>query len=247
MFETSFVEKAGRTSRPFTVSLSLVLQCAAVCVALAYPLFHIEPLSLPRLPTLPFHMRSVELVDTRPARPSQPTQGPVIPLRRQVSLVSPSRIPTEVAVLFESAELPDAGASPQGAGAWVPGLPGGTGGPAIEPPKPPPAKPKPVAAAPPPKGPVTIGGNVRPPRLITEVKPLYPQLARSARIQGTVRIEALIGRDGVVHSLRATSGHPLLVPAALEAVRQWRYEPTLLNNERVEVALAIDVNFRLGQ
>jgi protein TonB len=95
--------------------------------------------------------------------------------------------------------------------------------------------------------PLRIGGNVRPPRLIHDVKPVYPHLAVISRISGTVRIEAILTREGAVQSLRVVSGHPLLVKAAVDAVRQWRYKPTLLNGVPTEVALAIDVNFTLNR
>ena len=77
--------------------------------------------------------------------------------------------------------------------------------------------------------------------------PVYPQPARLARISGTVRLEALISRDGMIQSLRVMSGHPLLAQAALDAVRQWVYRPTRLNGEPVEVLTQIEVNFKLGE
>jgi protein TonB len=77
--------------------------------------------------------------------------------------------------------------------------------------------------------------------------PDYPPLARMARIQGTVRLEAVISTDGRIQNLRVLAGHPLLVNAALEAVARWRYQPTLLNGEPVEVVTEIDVNFTLAE
>jgi len=117
----------------------------------------------------------------------------------------------------------------------------------------------PTAAPPPPPPPVkqevkpqaprriTVGGNVQQAMLIYQPKPVYPPLAKQARIQGTVRFTAIIGRDGTIQNLTVVSGHPLLVQAATEAVRQWRYKPTLLNGEPVEVVTQIDVNFTLSQ
>ena len=75
----------------------------------------------------------------------------------------------------------------------------------------------------------------------------YPPLAKQARIQGTVRFNAVIGKDGTIQNLTLVSGHPLLVPSATEAVSQWVYQPTLLNGEPVEVVTQIDVNFTLSQ
>ena len=76
-------------------------------------------------------------------------------------------------------------------------------------------------------------------------RPVYPPLARQARVEGTVRLEAVISREGTIINLRAVSGHPLLIPAALAAVAQWVFRPTYLNDEPVEVATVIDVNFTL--
>jgi len=82
--------------------------------------------------------------------------------------------------------------------------------------------------------------------LVHQVKPLYPPIAMQARIQGTVVLQAVIGKDGTVQDLHLISGHPMLAPAAIEAVRQWRYRPYLLNDEPVEVDTQINVNFTLG-
>jgi protein TonB len=92
-----------------------------------------------------------------------------------------------------------------------------------------------------------VGGNVQSAKLIRGPKPVYPPLAKQARIQGTVRLNAIIGKDGTIQNLTAASGHPLLVPAAMDAVKQWLYQPTLLNGEPVEVVTVIDVNFTLSQ
>jgi protein TonB len=91
-----------------------------------------------------------------------------------------------------------------------------------------------------------VGGNVQAANLIRQVRPNYPPLAKQARIQGVVRFNAIISRDGTIQNLQMVSGHPLLVPAATDAVRQWVYKPTLLNGEAVEVQTQIDVNFTLS-
>ena len=81
--------------------------------------------------------------------------------------------------------------------------------------------------------------------LIRQVRPPYPPLAKQARIQGAVVLEAVISKEGIIINLKVISGHPWLIPSALDAVRQWRYKPTLLNNEPVEVLTNIRVNFSL--
>jgi periplasmic protein TonB len=92
-----------------------------------------------------------------------------------------------------------------------------------------------------------VGGNVQSANLTRKVTPLYPPLAKQARIQGTVRFTALIGTDGSVINLQLVEGHPLLVPSAQEAVQQWQYKPTLLNGNPAEVVTQIDVNYTLSQ
>jgi len=91
--------------------------------------------------------------------------------------------------------------------------------------------------------PIRIGGQVEAAKLIFQVKPEYPPLAKMARIQGAVRLEALISTDGTIRSLRVLAGHPLLVKAAIDAVARWRYQRTPLNGDPVEVVTEIDVNF----
>ena len=93
---------------------------------------------------------------------------------------------------------------------------------------------------------VRVSSGVAQGLLVHEVRPQYPALARSARIQGAVVLQAIIGKDGTIQNLHLLSGHPLLSQAAIEAVRQWRYRPYLLNNEPVEVDTTIQVNFTLN-
>jgi protein TonB len=82
--------------------------------------------------------------------------------------------------------------------------------------------------------------------LLRKILPTYPALARSARVQGQVVLQAVISKQGAIENLKVLTGHPLLVPAAIEAVRQWRYRPYVLNNEPVEVETQITVNFSLA-
>lgn len=94
---------------------------------------------------------------------------------------------------------------------------------------------------------IRMGGSVLSAKLIDKVAPEYPQEARASRIEGTVRLHAVIEKDGTVQSLELVSGHPLLVKASIDAVRQWRYQPTLLNGNPVEVDTTIDVIFTLNR
>ncbi len=94
---------------------------------------------------------------------------------------------------------------------------------------------------------IRVGGNIAQTKLISQARPLYPPEAKEARIQGVVKLAAVIGKDGTIKELTVISGHPLLVPSALDAVKQWVYDTTLLNGNPVEVATQIDVNYTLSQ
>jgi protein TonB len=82
--------------------------------------------------------------------------------------------------------------------------------------------------------------------LVLGVQPLYPPLAKQARIQGQVVLRAMISRDGMIGNLQVLSGHPMLVQAAIDAVKQWRYRPYFLNGQAVEVETQVTVNFVLS-
>lgn len=104
------------------------------------------------------------------------------------------------------------------------------------------------APAPPPEkvhGPIRVGGHIRPPRRIYAPDPNYPPLAKQARIQGDVVIDAVIDKTGSVVEMKVVSGPSLLVPAALAAVRTWRFEPTYLNEQPIDVEFVLTVHFQL--
>ena len=111
---------------------------------------------------------------------------------------------------------------------------------------------KPIASAPPKRQPapaepamIRVSGPVQAALLVSRVEPIYPFVARQARISGTVELSGIIGTDGRIRELHVTGGNPWLAQAALEAVRQWIYRPTLLDGKPVEVLTTIQVNFRL--
>jgi protein TonB len=114
--------------------------------------------------------------------------------------------------------------------------------------QPTPAKPAPPRVdTPAPTVPLRVSTTIQSALLIFGPKPVYPPLARAARVQGTVRLTAVIGTDGAIRNLKLISGPPLLVTASVQAVQQWRYKPTMLNGSPVEVITEIEVNFTLGQ
>jgi len=90
---------------------------------------------------------------------------------------------------------------------------------------------------------VRVGSQAQATKLVFQPKPEYPALAKSARVQGTVRLEVVIAKDGTVEKLRVLDGHPLLVEAAEAAVERWRYQPTVLNSSPIEVVTEVDVDF----
>ncbi|MDQ2844227.1 MAG: energy transducer TonB, partial [Acidobacteriota bacterium] len=178
-----------------------------------------------------------------PAAPKVPTK-PVVRQFIANQLMAPKVIPKQINRIEEAAPPPDAvgvvgGTGDAGgvAGGVLGGVMGGVPG---APPPPPPPKAKPT-------GPVRIGGQVAEANLIRRVQPVYPPLAKSARVQGTVEFTAVISKEGNIEQLKLLRGHPLLVNAAKEAVLQWKYKPTELNGQPVEVVTDIIVNFTLSQ
>jgi periplasmic protein TonB len=102
-----------------------------------------------------------------------------------------------------------------------------------------------LPAAPRPAAPPVQVSHMSEGDLVHKILPTYPPLARALRLQGQVVLQAVISKQGAIENLRVLSGHPMLVPAAIEAVRQWRYRPYILNSEPVEVETQITVNFSL--
>ena len=94
---------------------------------------------------------------------------------------------------------------------------------------------------------IKVGGNVQAAMLVNKVSPVYPEQAKTAGIQGSVTLQIVIGKDGSVETVTPVDGHPLLVAAAQDAVKQWVYKPTLLNGQPVEVSTTVTVPFDLNQ
>jgi len=105
--------------------------------------------------------------------------------------------------------------------------------------------PLPVPAVVQPRAPLRVGGRIRPPRVLSKPAPAYPPLAKQTKVQGVVTIDAVIDTEGNVVEMRVVSGHPLLISAALESVKQWKYEPTYLNDQPIAVQLIVTVTFQL--
>lgn len=241
MFEQTFVEGTQKTKKPLAVAASLSLQILALCVLILVPLIYTQALPSAELKSML----------TAPAPPTAPVANPVktkttpapAPRHFSATIIAPTVIPKRINTNVQEIAAPDVS---------VPGGSRDTGMQAdgvissilnSAPETPAPAPPKP---APPPK-PLRVATGVAEANLIRKVMPIYPALAKSARIQGTVEFTAVISKEGTIEHLQLVRGHPLLVQAAKEAVLQWRYRPTLLNGQPVEVVTDIIVNFTLTQ
>lgn len=234
----------ARRLRRKALTISLVLEAALVSLMLLWPL--ITPGVLPwqciYVPLPPYRGGSDASVRSS-ARPARPPNDK-IKHPPDCKFCAPPVIPPPVQN-FGGPEPPeldgDPGTGVHG-GSGLPGigpeLPGaldtGPRMPVIRPPE-----------TPPERGPVRKGEGVMQAMLIHRVQPEYPAIARAAHISGTVQLRAIIGKDGLVRELEVISGNPLLAQSAKAAVREWRYRPTLLNHEPVEVETYVTVTFIL--
>lgn len=252
MFEQVILEGTSRPNKGWTLLLSSGMQLGLVATLSIVPLLNTD--LLPRTTLQMMMVAPVPPPAPPPPAPAAAQLRQAHPVARRafdgLQLSEPARIPQRVAMLVSDELPPVTGYTGGGVpGGIEGGVPGGLLNMAprfaqIAPAPPPQAKPVEGAA---PIQRVVMGGVVQAARLIHKVIPLYPPLARQARIAGTVRFTAIIARDGTIQNLALVSGHPLLVQAATDAVRQWRYRPTLLNGEPVEVIAPIDVIFILNQ
>lgn len=237
MFADSLLDHQweNRSHRGWTTLASFGLQALGVAMVLALPLLYTQ--GLPAI-----HLVSLGAPIGRPAgrQPEAPhaRSGHLRPIIVR-DFFAPTSVPTGV--------KPDNGAVVEEEAPpcieCVPGAIGsGTGlNPLMIGTNPTVAPPPPTPVAHPPRISHMMEGN-----LIYRVQPAYPPLARSARIQGTVQLRAIISRTGTIENLQVISGHPMLVGAAIDAVRQWRYRPYLLNGDPVEVETQVTVNFSLS-
>lgn len=248
MFD-DLVESGGKgsaTKKPITVFLSVVIHSVVIVVLVLIPLIYTE--ALPKQQLLTFLLTA----PPPPPPPPPPPAATVVKVQKIVSqmengqLQTPKEIPKEIAKIVEDAPPPPSSGGVVGGveggvpGGQLGGVLGGIISRSAAPPPPPPRleAPKPIQR-------IRVGGNVQAANLISSPRPIYPPLAKAARIQGTVVLEATISKQGTIENLTVLSGHPLLIQSAMDAVKQWRYKPTLLNGEPVEVITTITVNFSL--
>jgi protein TonB len=228
-----------RSRRGLTALTSFGLQALVVGALLVLPL--LRPAGLPLFRQLSTPVSLGRPLGEPPTTRVRTGASPVAPSNpADLTFREPARIPSEILASDEGAPQV-AGLGPGASGDRVRGDPRGIPNLVESGPRPV----LPVAAPPPRIAPVRIS-HMSEGDLIRKVLPAYPPLARMARIQGQVLLQAVISKEGVIENLRVVSGHPMLAPAAIEAVRQWRYRPYVLNNEPVEVETQITVNFGLG-
>jgi protein TonB len=255
MFEYSFVP-SGRTGRPLSVAVAGLGQLIVVGGLIVAQLYFVE--SLPERGLLNALMLAP--VPTAPPAPPPPMVAKRIPRAAPVqrkfnpdALVSPVVVPKTVAIISEAPPVLEMETATGGVPGGIPGVPmaslgaGVMGNSNALPEAPPPPKITAPAAPPPPATPlqIQVGGDVQAALLLVQTPPRYPIAARQARIHGTVKLMAIIGTDGKIKNLTIISGHPLLVQAALDAVRQWVYRATVLDGVPVEVNTDIEVRFGL--
>ena len=242
MFADSFLETSWdqQTSRSWTTLTSFGLQVVIISLLLILPLLknvaqpsgRVLPTPLswgaPPPPPVPPHQRSATVMQSNLA---------------DNVIIAPPSIPSHVAIIDEVAPPPQLSFNTWGVRGGT-GTGGGDGVTGM-------LNDLDRAAPPPPQPPAPPARHFRPSNilegsLIRRVQPSYPTLARTAHIQGSVVLSAVISKAGTIENLQVLSGHPMLVAAAVEAVRQWRYRPYILNSEPVEVETQITVNFTLS-
>ena len=245
MFEDSLIESGGRlrSKRGMTTTISFFIQVILIGILVLIPLLFTEALPKQQLMTF------LVAPPPPPPPPPPPAAAPIKVVKQIQSdiqngqLRTPTKIPEKVQMIKEE-EAPPPTMSAGGVVGGVPGgVPGGQMGGVIGGiiSSTPVAVPK---VATPQR--VRVSQGVSQGLLIKKIQPAYPPLARQARIQGQVMLQAEISKDGTIQNLRLISGHPMLAPAAIEAVKQWRYKPYYLNGEPVEVETQITVIFSLS-
>ena len=218
------------------LAASLAAQSLAVGTLLLIPLLYTD-----RLPFVQLQLPTF----LPPTPPPEPVKPQAAPHRRTVPRIwNPLTAPTSIPPLNTQPEIIDDAPAPLTSidtGAFLPPSLGAIFSRVLPPPPPPQVAEVTVSK------PITVTSDVQAAKLLRKVIPVYPRLAIAAHISGTVRLMGVVAKDGTVQQIRVVSGPALLVEAALDAVRQWVYRPTMLNNKPVEVIAPIDVIFTLSR
>ena len=244
MFEQSLLTSPSSEKRAGAMAVSLTVELVAIGVVAIVPLLYTERLmfTAPALPIFIQRFSERPISKTASQKTAHPSRKPGLFIPLIEIRAGNSRMPSQPSVdgPDDLVGLLDPGSTLGGTGSMplVTALP----------PPPPPADPKEEAHVTiPPMAPTLVPSDLQAAKIIRRVLPVYPPMARQMRTQGVVALTGIIGKDGTVAQLTVTSGHPFLVKAALDAVRQWTYQPTVLNGRAVEVVTTILVNFALSQ
>jgi protein TonB len=245
MFEDSLIESGNKlkTKRGVTTFVSFLFQMGLLSLLVLLPLLFTDALPKAQL------MTALMAPPPPPPPPPPPAAAPIKIVKQiQTDIVNgqlrtPTKIPEKVQMIKEDEAPPPMMASAGVVGGVPGGMPGGQMGGVIGGiiNSTPVAVPK---VATPQR--VRVSQGVTQGLIMRRIQPNYPPLARQARIQGAVLLQAEISKNGDIQNLRLISGHPMLAPAAIEAVKQWKYKPYYLNGEPVEVETQITVNFSLA-
>jgi protein TonB len=220
-----------KTHKSWTVALSAIVQSIILGILILIPLIYTE--------ALPKGMLNTFLVAPAPPPPPPPPAAPVKTVRAPKivqlnKMVAPTVIPKTISIVKDEAPvIYTNGGVDGGTGSGI--LSGIIGSGGTGPPPPPKAASR-----------IRVGGNVQAAALVNKVTPQYPPIAKTAHVSGTVILHAIIAKDGSIQELQYMSGPPLLMKSAMDAVKEWRYKPTMLNGEPVEVDTTISVVFSLG-
>ncbi len=229
MFTEMVSPHSDSTGKWYTLPLSFVIHTAILAVAIAVPLIATDVLPSPPRTLLAYMMVEVPNVPP-PAAPAKRTSPPTAQVNSDAApLEAPQGVRVESGVIADHEPIGTDTLDNIFHGVGIPGV-------TIE---------QPPIAAPLPE-PVRPGGIIKPPTRIRDVKPIYPYLARAAKVEGIVIIEAMIGVGGQVENARVIRSVPLLDEAALAAVRLWEYTPTLLNGRATPVIMTVTVQFKLN-
>jgi periplasmic protein TonB len=236
MFEQSMLLPSAPGKKAGALAASLAAQSLAVGTLLLIPLLYTD-----RLPFVQLQLPTF----LPPTPPPEPVKPQAAPHRRTVPRIwNPLTAPTSIPPLNTQPEIIDDAPAPLTSidtGAFLPPSLGAIFSRVLPPPPPPQVAEVTVSK------PITVTSDVQAAKLLRKVIPVYPKLAIAAHISGTVRLMGVVAKDGTVQQIRVVSGPALLVEAALDAVRQWVYRPTMLNNKPVEVIAPIDVIFTLSR
>jgi protein TonB len=217
----------------YTVPLSILAHVVLFAAVIIIPLMAADV-----LPTPPNVMGAFVGAAPPPPPPPPPPPAAAAPKVQPTPVANPNAAPVEAPREIVP-EIPSAPVGEGVPGGVVGGVPGGVVGGVIG------GLPAPPPPPPPPQAPIRVGGAIKPPTKTRHVPPVYPPIAQSARVSGIVIIEATIGADGKVKDAKVLKSIPLLDQAALDAVKQWQFTPTLLNSVPVPVIMTVTVNFTL--